>query len=59
MCFQEFVLHTNRPDLDFELGGLINIMSTRDVSGLNAIPEGTKWPRVEQFKPDTSQIGVM
>ena len=36
VCFQEFVLHTNCPDLDFELGGLINcyIMSMRDVSGL-------------------------
>ena len=59
MCFQEFVLHTDCPDLDFELGGLINIMSTRDVSSLNVTPEGTKWPRVEQFKPDTFQIGVM
>ena len=36
VCFQEFVLLSNCPDLDFELGGLINryIMSMRDVSGL-------------------------
>ena len=36
VCFQEFVLHTNCPDLDFELGCLINsyIMSMRDVSDL-------------------------
>ena len=35
-CFQEFVLHSNCPDLDFELEGLINccVMSMRDVSGL-------------------------
>ena len=34
--FQEFVLHINCPDLDFELGGklTVNIMSMRDASGL-------------------------
>ena len=35
MCFQEFVLRSNCPDLDFQLGGLIvNIISMRDESGL-------------------------
>ena len=49
VCFQEFVLHTNCPDLDFELGGLINcyIMSMRDVSGLKCDTREHEAPKGE------------
>ena len=47
MCFQEFVLHTNCPDLDFELAGLINsyIMSMGDVSCLKCDTQEHEAPK--------------